>query len=134
MAYEYMFKNAGKAGDYKMVDMTRWVQMHRLISKGLGIDVAEKDIDGNVRKIPEKDLNRFMELSDVIRTLTDDLGKLPRFVDILVEWLKRRPDEVNVIPTETLRLLERQPDMITKLPSSIIKTLPIETQELLTAY
>jgi len=128
IAHEYMFKNAGKAGDFKITDMSRWVQMHRLISKGLGIDVNEKDIDGNIRKVPPEDIERFMQLSDVIRTLTDKLGRLPRFTSILAEWLKRRPDEVNVIPIETLKLLEKQPEIIAELPKSVQDALPIEVK------
>ena len=131
IAQEYMFKGASKAGDYKQVDMSRWVQMHRLISKGLGIDIAEKDSEGNIRKVPSEDIDRFMELSDVIRTLTDEFGKLPRFIDILVEWLKRRPQEINAIPVETLRLLERDPQAIAELPEGMIESLPVETEGIL---
>ena len=56
----------------KKVDFRRWVQIHKLLCKRLGIDTNDCDM--------------FYRVSEMIARLTDKLERLPRLSDLLFVW------------------------------------------------
>ena len=73
------YKIAGLSAKMKQIDLKRWAEMHRLIIKKLGINVNE-------------DIDAFIEISDIVRELVDELNRFPHFSEFLSVWKSRHPE------------------------------------------
>jgi hypothetical protein len=72
---ESRYRFASPSSDYKKTDLRRWFRLHKLLSELIGL----KPEDPNY-------LDSFVELSDVLRELTDRLGHLPSKNEFLTAW------------------------------------------------
>lgn len=61
--------------EYKKIDLKRWGKLHAMLSKIVGLTTSDPDF-----------LDKFMELSDVFRELTDRLGRLPKKEEFVNAW------------------------------------------------
>jgi len=59
----------------KQVDLKRWGQLHGMLADAIGLDSSAPEY-----------IDKFIELSDVFRELTDRLGHLPSKIEFLTAW------------------------------------------------
>ena len=69
------YKFASVSSDLKKKDLRRWFKIHKLLAEAIGLDLDNND-----------SLDTFIELSDILRELTDRLGRLPSKNEFLSAW------------------------------------------------
>jgi len=72
---EKICKLASVSSDLKKKDLRRWFKIHKLLAEAIGLDLDNND-----------SLDTFIELSDILRELTDRLGRLPSKNEFLSAW------------------------------------------------
>lgn len=60
---------------FKQRDMRRWGILHMMMAKEIGLDESDPEY-----------FDKFIELSDIFRELTDRLGRLPHKDEFLMAW------------------------------------------------
>jgi len=69
------YKFASVSSDFKKKDLRRWFRIHKMLADVIGLDPANPEY-----------LDTFVELSDILRELTDRLGRLPNKNEFLSAW------------------------------------------------
>ena len=63
----------------KETDLPRWLNLHKIITKKLNIS-------------PSKNIDLFLDISDILRYLTNRLNRLPRWEEFLNMWYEKHPE------------------------------------------
>ena len=62
----------------KETDLPRWLKLHKIISRTLNIT-------------PSKNIDLFLDISDTLRALTNELNRLPRLREFMEVWYEKHP-------------------------------------------
>lgn len=83
--HRHFFVVAKLSDNAKRMDLRRWLKMHKIVCEKLGLN-------------PSDNIDAFVDMSDIFRTMTDELKRFPHFDEFLVVWLQWHPEWREKLP------------------------------------